>query len=227
MRVELLTTVDCPHAERAEEIARSALADNGHSPVIEHVYVGDIDDAAGLGFHGSPTLRIDGIDVVRPPADLPINLGCRLYPQADGHLDGVIPAETITAEVARRREAEAHQKAARSHPRQLPAKISRAFFLWAAHRRSLGRIATAIPITRRMVRRFVAGDSLADALTVLEGLREQGMRWAVMLALLVVVLRYLPLTADLPIFSVPENLAYDLAFDHARPAPPPLPLPTC
>ena len=179
MRVELLTTVDCPHAERAEEIARSALADNRHSPAIERVYIGDIDDAAGLGFHGSPTLRIDGIDVVRPPADLPINLGCRLYPQADGHLDGVIPAETITAEVARRREAEAHQRAARSHPRQVPAKISRAFFLWAAHRRSLGRIATAIPITRRMVRRFVAGDSLADALTVLEGLREQGMRWTV------------------------------------------------
>ena len=179
MRVELLTTPDCPHAERAEEIARAALADNGHSPAIEHVYVGDLDDAAGLGFHGSPTLRIDGIDVVRPPAELPINLGCRLYPQPDGHLDGVIPADTIHAEVARRREAEAHQRAARGHPGQLPAKISRAFFLWASHRRSLGRIATAIPITRRMVRRFVAGDNLADALTVLEGLRGQGMRWTV------------------------------------------------
>jgi proline dehydrogenase len=179
VRVELLTTPDCPHAERAEEIARAALADNGHSPAIEHVYVGDLDDAAGLGFHGSPTLRIDGIDVVRPPAELPINLGCRLYPQPDGHLDGVIPAETIHAEVERRREAEAHQHAARSHPGQLPAKISRAFFLWASHRRSLGRIATAIPITRRMVRRFVAGDNLDDALTVLQGLREQGMRWTV------------------------------------------------
>jgi len=144
VRVELLTTPDCPHAERAEEIARAALADNGHSPAIEHVYVGDLDDAAGLGFHGSPTLRIDGIDVVRPPAELPINLGCRLYPQPDGHLDGVIPADTIHAEVARRREAEAHQRAARGHPGQLPAKISRAFFLWASHRRSLGRIATAI-----------------------------------------------------------------------------------
>jgi proline dehydrogenase len=179
VRVELLTTPDCPHTERAEEIARAALANNGHSPHIYRVYVGDLDDAAGLGFHGSPTLRIDGRDVVRPPADLPINLGCRVYPQPDGSLDGVIPAATIAAELERRREAEAQDRAARPHPRQVPAKASRAFFLWASRRRALGSIATAIPITRRMVRRFVPGDRLDDALSSLESLREQGMRWTV------------------------------------------------
>ena len=179
MRVELLTTEDCPHAERAEAIARAALADNGHTPSIERVYVGDIEDAANLGFHGSPTLRIDGVDVVRPPHSLPINTGCRLYPQPDGTLDGVIPAETITAEVERRREAEQHERAARTHPSQIPAKTSRAFFIWASRRRFLGRIATAFPLTRRMVRRFVAGDSLDDALSVLETLKAQGMRWTV------------------------------------------------
>ncbi len=179
MRVELLTTQDCPHAERAEAIARAALADNGHSPVIERVYVGDIDDAAGLGFRGSPTLRIDGLDVVRPPAGLPINTGCRLYPQPDGTLDGVIPAETITAEVERRREAELHERAARTHLSQVPSKTSRATFLWASRRRALGRLATAIPLTRRMVRRFVPGDSLTDALASLEALQAQGMHWTV------------------------------------------------
>ena len=179
MRVELLTTEDCPHAERAEAIARAALADNGHSPAIERVYIGNIEDAANLGFHGSPTLRIDGLDVVRPPSTLPINTGCRLYPQPDGTLDGVIPAETITAEVERRREAEQHERAARTHPSQIPAKTSRAFFIWASRRRFLGRIATAFPLTRRMVRRFVAGDSLDDALSVLETLKAQGMRWTV------------------------------------------------
>jgi proline dehydrogenase len=179
VRVELLTTEDCPHSERAEEIIRSALANNGHTPVIEHVYVGDIDDAAGLGFHGSPTLRIDGLDVVRLPPGSPITLGCRLYEQPDGRLDGIIPADAITAELARRREAEARQKAARFHPGQLPAKASRALFLWASRRRILGRISTAIPLTRRMVHRFVAGDSLDDALVALEALRQQGMRWTV------------------------------------------------
>jgi proline dehydrogenase len=61
----------------------------------------------------------------------------------------------------------------------VPAKTSRAFFLWASRRRLLGRIATAIPLTRSMVRRFVAGDSLEDALVALESLRDQGMRWTV------------------------------------------------
>jgi proline dehydrogenase len=175
MRVELLATPDCPHVERAEEICREALADNGHTPLIERVYVSDIDNAAGLGFHGSPTLRIDGRDVAPLPADLPINLGCRLYPQPDGTLDGVVPQQMIVAEVERRREFAAHAHAARRRLRDLPGRLTRLLFLWASHRHFLGRVATAIPLTRRMVRRFVAGDSLDDALVALEGLRNQGM----------------------------------------------------
>jgi proline dehydrogenase len=179
MRVELLATLDCPHVERAEEIAREALADNGHTPQIELVYVSDIDNAAGLGFHGSPTLRIDGRDVVPLPQTDPIRLGCRLYRQPDGTLDGMLPAATIAAEVERRREAEAHARAARLRLRDVPGRLMRLLLLWASHRRFLGRIATAIPLTRRMVRRFVPGDSLGDAMTTLAGLREQGLRWTV------------------------------------------------
>ena len=179
MRVELLATLDCPHAERAEEILRMALAEDGRQPRVDRVYVSDLDNAAGLGFHGSPTIRIDGRDVLPPPADLPINLGCRLYPQPDGSLAGVIPAETITAEVERRREAEARAEAARTHVGDLPGKISRAFFLWASRRRALAALATAFPLTRRMVRRFVAGDTLSDGLAALERIREQGMTWTV------------------------------------------------
>lgn len=179
MRVELLATIDCPHAERAEEILRRALSNNGSTPPIDRVYVSDLDNAAGLGFHGSPTIRIDGRDIVPPPAELPINLGCRLYRQSDGRLDGVVPAETIVAELARRHEAAAHARAARPRLRDVPARISRAFFLWASHRRSLARLATAIPLTRAMVRRFVTGDRLEDALAALERLGAQGMRWTV------------------------------------------------
>jgi proline dehydrogenase len=179
VRVELLATLDCPHAGRAEEILRAALAEDGREPSVERVYVTDIDTAAGLGFHGSPTIRIEGRDVVPVPTDLPINLGCRLYRQPDGRLDGVVPAETIESEVARRRAAEAQERAARTRLRDLPAKISRGFFLWVSRRRALAGVATAIPLTRRMVRRFVAGDSLADTIPVLESLRDQGMRWTV------------------------------------------------
>jgi proline dehydrogenase len=179
MRVELLATLDCPHVERADAIAREALANNGHTPLIERVYVSDLDTAAGLGFHGSPTLRIDGRDVVPPPQGEPFHLGCRLYVQPDGTLAGVIPAPTIAAAVARREEEAAALEAAKLHPRDIPGRLSKAFFLWASHRAILGRIATAFPLTRRMVRRFVPGERLDDALATLSALREQGMRWTV------------------------------------------------
>jgi hypothetical protein len=120
MRVELLATLDCPHVDRADAIVREALANNGHTPLIERVYVSDLDTAAGLGFHGSPTLRIDGRDVVPPPAGEPIHLGCRLYVQPDGTLAGVIPAPTIAAVVERREEEAAALEAARLHPRDIP-----------------------------------------------------------------------------------------------------------
>jgi proline dehydrogenase len=179
MRVELLATPDCPHLELAEEIAREALANNGHTPAIDRVYISDIDTAAGLGFHGSPTLRIDGRDVVPLPAGEPFHLGCRLYRQPNGSLDGVIPAAAIAAEVERRKQEAAALEAAKFHPRSLPAKLSKAFFLWASHRRVLGWLATAFPLTRRMVRRFVPGERLDDAMATLEGLQAQGMRWTV------------------------------------------------
>jgi proline dehydrogenase len=179
MRAELLATVDCPHVDEALREAERALANNGHTPSIDVVFVSDLDDAAGLGFHGSPTVRIDGRDIVPPQSDIPIGLGCRLYPQPDGTLAGVVPAATIAAELERRREAEVRAQVARPRLRDIPAKTSRVMFLWASRRRLLGRIATAIPLTRRMVRRFIAGDELPDAIAALEALRDQGMRWTV------------------------------------------------
>ena len=177
MRVELLATLDCPHALRAEEILRAALSEDGREPEIDRVYIGDIDHAAGLGFHGSPTIRFDGRDIVPVPVSLPINLGCRLYSQPGGGVDGVVPAETIHAEVQRRREMEAAEEAARTHVRDLPGRLSRAFFLWASRRRALAAMATAFPLTRRMVRRFVAGSTLDEGISALQGLRDQGMTW--------------------------------------------------
>jgi proline dehydrogenase len=179
LRVELLATLDCPHADRAEGILRTALAEEGIEPRIDRVYVSNLDNAAGLGFHGSPTIRLDGRDVVPVPDNLPINVGCRLYRQPSGGLDGVVPAETIVAAVERRRASEAQAEASRIHLRDVPGRLSRIFFLWASRRRLLASFATAFPLTRRMVRRFVAGDRLGDALESLDTIRTQGMTWTV------------------------------------------------
>ena len=179
VRVELLATLDCPHAERAEDILRATLTRDGYEPLVDRVYVSDLDHAAGVGFRGSPTIRIDGVDVVPAAARLPISLSCRVYPQPDGRMDGVVPAETILAELARRREEAAAAEAAKTHLRDVPGRISRVLFLWASRRKFLGRIATAFPLTRMMVKRFVAGFTLADALEALDSVKAQGMTWTV------------------------------------------------
>jgi proline dehydrogenase len=55
----------------------------------------------------------------------------------------------------------------------------RSSLLWLSRRRALGRLATRLPVTRSMVARFVAGETLEEALTALERLRDQGLRTTV------------------------------------------------
>jgi proline dehydrogenase len=67
-------------------------------------------------------------------------------------------------------------------PNALRATTERAMrtaLLWLSRRRSLGRLATRLPITRGMVARFVAGETLDAALIALERLRAAGFRTTV------------------------------------------------
>ena len=65
---------------------------------------------------------------------------------------------------------------------RLRAAAERAFrslFLWLSRRRSLGRLASALPFTRPMVARFVAGESLEEALPPLRRAKAAGFRTTV------------------------------------------------
>jgi proline dehydrogenase len=55
----------------------------------------------------------------------------------------------------------------------------RSSLLWLSRRRSLGRLATRLPVTRSMVARFVAGETLDEALRALEKLQAAGLRTTV------------------------------------------------
>jgi proline dehydrogenase len=55
----------------------------------------------------------------------------------------------------------------------------RSSLVWLSRRRSLGRLATRLPITRSMVARFVAGETLDEALGALDRLRAGGFRTTV------------------------------------------------
>ena len=99
LRVELLYTLDCPHWERARADLHRILSEGAIETPIQLVLVGSQDDAEFLEFPGSPTVRLNGVDVV-PPAEGQARTGCRLYPQADGSLAGRIP-EAVLREAIR------------------------------------------------------------------------------------------------------------------------------
>jgi proline dehydrogenase len=63
--------------------------------------------------------------------------------------------------------------------RAAPERALRSSLLWLSRRRSLGTLATRLPVTRSMVARFVAGETLDEALGALERLRAAGFRTTV------------------------------------------------
>ncbi len=63
--------------------------------------------------------------------------------------------------------------------RSLPERTLRSLLLGLSRRRALGRLATRLPVTRGMVARFVAGETLDRALPALERLRDAGLRTTV------------------------------------------------
>jgi proline dehydrogenase len=67
----------------------------------------------------------------------------------------------------------------RSAVSDLAERAMRSTLLTLSHRRSLGRLATRVPVTRPMVRRFVAGETLDEVLPAIERLHAQGMRTTV------------------------------------------------
>jgi hypothetical protein len=84
MLVELLFWEGCPSHPQALEQLRAALAEAGHDPgavVVREVR--DEAQAAAEGFTGSPTIRVDGRDIV-DPRDEPPALNCRVYRLRDG-----------------------------------------------------------------------------------------------------------------------------------------------
>jgi len=82
--VELLLVADCPHEAAAIDAIRHALDDIGllGAPFKTRTVTSQ-QQADALGFTGSPTILINGIDLFAQPR-LPPSLACRLYPTLDG-----------------------------------------------------------------------------------------------------------------------------------------------
>ena len=63
--------------------------------------------------------------------------------------------------------------------RVLPQRTMRSLFISLSHRRSLARMAVRSPLTRPVVARFVAGETLEAALPAIESLKSAGLRTTV------------------------------------------------
>jgi hypothetical protein len=84
-RVEILYFDGCPNHEPARALVERLAGQLGVEPEIELVEVADPDTAAALRFLGSPTVRVDGLDV-EPGAEerRDFALSCRIYRSEHG-----------------------------------------------------------------------------------------------------------------------------------------------
>ena len=80
MKVEILYVADCPSHPAAVTLVKDVLAAQGIAAEITEVLVSDEQEARKLKFPGSPTIRINGRDVVEPSETGTFALNCRLYP---------------------------------------------------------------------------------------------------------------------------------------------------
>jgi hypothetical protein len=86
-KVELLLWSGCPSHPRALADLREAMGELGMDPEVVVVReVTSDEQAQAEGFVGSPTIRIDGLDIQPPPEGEPTGLTCRIYHRRDGRV---------------------------------------------------------------------------------------------------------------------------------------------
>lgn len=78
VKVELLVTPDCPHAESAEVWVRGTLQRLAPGASYTRTVVRDSEEAERRAFPGSPTVRVNGVDLAGPDPGPPA-YACRIY----------------------------------------------------------------------------------------------------------------------------------------------------
>jgi len=81
MKIEVLYSPECPHYVAALQLVHEILAETGITAQVELMRVETEEEARRLEFIGSPTVRVDGVDVEPYVtfAAKDFGLRCRLY----------------------------------------------------------------------------------------------------------------------------------------------------
>jgi len=97
MDITLLYFDDCPNWRVADERLAAIAAERADLTVTRHL-VDTLEEAERVGFHGSPSILVDGVDVFAEP-DAGVGLSCRVYRTPEG-LAGAPTLEQLRAALA-------------------------------------------------------------------------------------------------------------------------------
>lgn len=102
MHIEFYWWEDCPSHEQAWGLLQGALSQDGLQATVERIEVTSNEEAAALRFPGSPTIRINGVDLDPAGAEQnPVGLSCRVYRLPDGRFSPVPALEEIVSALRR------------------------------------------------------------------------------------------------------------------------------
>lgn len=95
MKVELFFWAGCPSHPEALALLRDVIEERGVSASVEPHEVFTQEEAVELAFPGSPTIRVDGVDVDPLGARAAPSLTCRVYRLPDGRPSPVPSREQL------------------------------------------------------------------------------------------------------------------------------------
>ena len=100
MEIQFLYCEDCPSHLEAIQRLRKILAEEGIRAAIDIVKVEKQEDAEKFRFLGSPTIRINGLDI-DPSVDPHYAVTCRAYVLEDGRISP-LPSEAMIRKALRK-----------------------------------------------------------------------------------------------------------------------------
>lgn len=84
MRVTIQYVKGCPHWRLADQRVREVIRElGGADATVEHQLIESPETAERLGFHGSPTILVDGRDPFATGGE-PVGMSCRVFQTEEG-----------------------------------------------------------------------------------------------------------------------------------------------
>lgn len=94
LQIDFLYWEDCPSHEQALAMLQDVLRDEDVPADIRLQRVDSDEEARLWRFPGSPTIRVNGLDIDANPA-LPVGLACRAYRRDDGRISPLPPRSAV------------------------------------------------------------------------------------------------------------------------------------